>query len=57
MFLGQSDLYASWDADGFPTSDKSGQPLSKAAIKKLQKEVAKQKEAYEKYQSRLSTAP
>jgi hypothetical protein len=49
MFLSQTDIYSSFDsATGLPTHDKAGEPLSKAAIKKLQKEQAKQAELYNK---------
>ena len=34
---------------GFPTHDKAGETLSKAAIKKLIKEKEKQEEVYSKY--------
>jgi len=50
MFLGMTDLYSAFDAaTGMPTHDKAGEPLSKAALKKLQKEYEKQIEMYEKY--------
>jgi len=55
MFLSQTDLYSAFDTTGMPTHDKAGEPLSKAAIKKLQKDQAKQAELYEKY--RQSNAP
>ncbi|KAH9185035.1 hypothetical protein AeNC1_012989 [Aphanomyces euteiches] len=40
--------YSQWDADGIPTHGADGQPLSKSAIKKLQKDWAKQKKLFEK---------
>ena len=50
MFLGMNDLYSVFDATtGMPTHDKAGEPLSKAAVKKLQKEYEKQTELYNKY--------
>ena len=49
MFKSQTDLYSAFDADGVPTHDKAGEPLSKGVIKKLQKDYAKQKEAHEKF--------
>lgn len=49
LFLNQLDLYSTFDETGLPVLDKDGQPLSKATLKKLQKEQAKQKEAYEKF--------
>ena len=42
--------YSAWDHEGFPTMDKDGQTLSKAATKRLQKELAKHREAFEKLQ-------
>lgn len=52
MFLSQTDLYSAFDATGMPTHDKAGEPLSKGAIKKLQKQMASQAEAHEKYLAR-----
>jgi len=49
MFLSQTDLYSAFDTSGLPTHDKAGEPLSKGAIKKLQKDQAKQAELYEKF--------
>lgn len=49
MFLSMTDLYSAFDETGMPTHDKEGQPLAKAAIKKLQKDYAKQQELHEKY--------
>jgi cysteinyl-tRNA synthetase len=49
MFKGMTDLYSAFDDAGLPTHDKAGEPLAKAANKKLLKEQTKQKEAYEKY--------
>lgn len=43
-----TDLYSAFDDQGVPTTDKSGEPLSKSAIKKLKKEWEKQKKLYEK---------
>lgn len=48
MYLSQTDLYSAFDADGVPTTDKAGEPLSKSAVKKLKKEWDKQKKLYEK---------
>lgn len=48
MFLSETELYSEFDAAGVPTKDKSGEPLSKSAIKKLKKEWEKQKKLYEK---------
>lgn len=49
MFRATTDLYSAWDAQGIPTHDKAGEPLSKNVLKKLQKDFAKQKEVHEKY--------
>jgi cysteinyl-tRNA synthetase len=50
LFLSMTDMYSKFDADtGIPTHDKDGEPLSKGAAKKLQKEHAKQVELNEKF--------
>lgn len=54
MFLNQTDLYSKFDETGMPTHDAAGEPLSKAALKKLQKEYAKQAEVHDKYLSKAS---
>jgi cysteinyl-tRNA synthetase len=54
MFLDQVELYSAFDATGLPTHDKAGEPLSKGAMKKLQKDMAKQKELHEKYMAKQS---
>lgn len=56
MFLSMTDLYAAFDAEGMPTTDKAGEPLSKGVLKKLAKEYAKQKEAHEKYLAKVATS-
>ena len=45
--LFRTDEYSAWDADGIPTHNKGGEPLSKSLIKKCKKEWAKQKKLYE----------
>jgi glutaminyl-tRNA synthetase len=40
-------LYKEYDADGIPTTDKNGEPISKSQSKKLKKEWEKQKKLYE----------
>ena len=40
-------LYSSYDADGIPTMDKQGEPISKSMSKKLKKEYEKQKKLFE----------
>ena len=52
MFLSLTELYSAFDNEGFPTHDKAGEPLSKAAIKKLIKEKEKQEEVHSKYQAK-----
>jgi cysteinyl-tRNA synthetase len=49
LFTSLTELYSAFDSEGVPTHDKKGEPLSNAAIKKLQKEFAKQKDAYDKW--------
>eukprot|EP01006_Ploeotia_vitrea_P032592 TRINITY_DN64783_c1_g2_i1.p1 TRINITY_DN64783_c1_g2~~TRINITY_DN64783_c1_g2_i1.p1 ORF type:complete len:689 (+),score=2.70 TRINITY_DN64783_c1_g2_i1:63-2129(+) len=48
MFRGMTDLYSQFDEKGIPTHDIKNEPLSKGALKKLQKEYNKQLELYEK---------
>lgn len=55
MFLTQTDLYSAFNELGMPTHDKTGEPLSKGAVKKLQKDFDKQKESYDKHLAKLST--
>lgn len=47
MFLDQTDLYSKFDADGVPTHDQNGEPISKSMYKKLKKDWEKQKRLYE----------
>jgi cysteinyl-tRNA synthetase len=54
MFLNQLELYSQFDAEGLPSHNKAGEPLSKGAIKKLKKEQDKQKDSFEKFMSKLS---
>ena len=56
MFQSQTDLYSAFDEQGIPTVDKAGEPLSKGVLKKLAKEFAKQKEAYEKFLAKSAAA-
>ncbi|OQR96842.1 glutaminyl-tRNA synthetase [Achlya hypogyna] len=39
--------YSAWDAEGIPTHDAAGTTITKSAMKKLQKDWAKQKKLYE----------
>ena len=58
IFLSQTDLYSAFDSTGLPTHNAVGEPLSKGAIKKLQKTQAQQLELHEKYLvSGLSSEP
>jgi len=41
--------YGSWDDAGMPLTDGEGKPLSKNAVKKLQKEYAAQAKAHEEF--------
>ncbi|EQC32649.1 glutaminyl-tRNA synthetase [Saprolegnia diclina VS20] len=43
----KTPAYSAWDAEGVPTHDAAGTALTKSAIKKLQKDWAKQKKLYE----------
>ena len=55
LFINQKDVYSAFDAaTGMPTHDIKGEPLAKAATKKLQKEMDKQKKDYEKYLEKSS---
>lgn len=49
LFKSCTDLYSKFDENGLPTHDKDGEPLSKSALKKVEKEYKKQQEVYEKY--------
>jgi cysteinyl-tRNA synthetase len=56
MFLSMTDLYSAFDENGVPTHDATTkEPLSKGAIKKLQKEWEKQKESYDKYLAKAAS--
>ncbi|AAS54011.2 AFR640Wp [Eremothecium gossypii ATCC 10895] len=46
MFRGNS-AYSAFDADGVPTADAEGEPLSKSMCKKLRKQWEQQKKAYD----------
>jgi cysteinyl-tRNA synthetase len=57
MFIKLTDQYSKFDEQGIPTHDKAGEPLPKNALKKLQKEWEKQKEAYEKLIAKAAASP
>ena len=48
LFGREQGQYGALDADGVPTADGAGEPLSKSAIKKLKKMLDKQKKLHEK---------
>jgi cysteinyl-tRNA synthetase len=56
MFLDQKTLYSAFDSTGMPTHDAAGEPLSKGALKKLQKDYDKQKESHEKHIAKAAIA-
>ncbi|KAG7134867.1 cysteine--tRNA ligase like protein [Verticillium longisporum] len=43
------DRYAEWDAEGLPTKLKDGSEVPKSQLKKLQKDLQKQKKAHDEY--------
>lgn len=49
LFLSQTELYSEFNENGFPTKDAKGLPLSKGLIKKLEKDLEKQRELHSKY--------
>ncbi|KAF1323224.1 Glutamine-trna ligase, partial [Globisporangium splendens] len=49
MFKSQVDLYSQFDAEGLPTHDAAGVPLTKSQVKKLKKDQDKQKKLHESY--------
>ncbi|RLN37355.1 hypothetical protein BBJ28_00017441 [Nothophytophthora sp. Chile5] len=55
MFLGMKEKYSKFDANGLPTHDAAGEPVSKGQLKKLAKEQAKQKALYEKHSKEASS--
>ena len=52
MFVGRTDLYSTFDAQGLPVTDAQGEPLSKGALKKLAKEHEAQKKLHDEYLSK-----
>uniref|UniRef100_A0A6C0B317 Uncharacterized protein n=1 Tax=viral metagenome TaxID=1070528 RepID=A0A6C0B317_9ZZZZ len=46
MFCRQTGLYSSFDSNGIPTHDVSGNEISKCIAKKLKKEWLKQEKLY-----------
>jgi cysteinyl-tRNA synthetase len=54
LFTPLTHLWSKFGEDGLPTHDKEGEPISKAALKKCQKEYSKQMELYEKAMAKMS---
>ncbi|KAM0328800.1 hypothetical protein ACHAQA_005214 [Verticillium albo-atrum] len=50
------DRYAEWDAEGLPTKLKDGTDVPKSQLKKLQKELQKQKKAHDEYVVKFGAA-
>lgn len=56
LFRSQTDLYSEFNENGFPTKDAKGLPLSKGLIKKLEKDLEKQRELHAKYLEKKSSS-
>lgn len=54
MFRGETDKYSEFDEAGLPTKDEKGEPLSKSAIKKVQKSAADQQKLHEWYLEQIA---
>jgi cysteinyl-tRNA synthetase len=48
-----ASMYSAYNEQGVPTHDAKGEPLSKNMIKKLEKDMEKQREAHQKYLASL----
>ena len=53
LFRSRADLYSAFDETGKPTLDAAGQPLSKSALKNIEKEFQQQEKAHAEYLSKL----
>ncbi|TYZ66762.1 hypothetical protein PybrP1_010149 [[Pythium] brassicae (nom. inval.)] len=53
MFTAQRELYSAFDAEGLPTHDAAGAPLTKNQLKKLKKDQEKQKKLHDAYLAQL----
>lgn len=53
MFKAQPELFSAFDADGLPTHDAAGAPLTKNQQKKLKKDQEKQKKLHDAYLAQL----
>ena len=49
LFTTRLDLYSSFDENGIPITDYTGEPISKNSLKKIMKEYDQQKKLYEDY--------
>ena len=49
MFLSRKDLYSEFDVDGKPTKDAEGKPLSKSALKGVEKDYNAQVKLHEEF--------
>lgn len=56
MFLTRTDLYSEFDVDGKPTKDAEGKPLSKSALKGVEKDYTAQAKLHEEFLKK-SAAP
>lgn len=56
LFLARTDLYSEFDADGKPTKDAEGKPLSKSALKGIEKDYNAQAKLHEEYLKKSSAA-
>lgn len=50
-FRRQTDKFSAWDDNGLPTHNKDGDPVTKSALKKIQKEMQVQHKRHDKYLS------
>uniref|UniRef100_A0A0D6QSM1 cysteine--tRNA ligase n=1 Tax=Araucaria cunninghamii TaxID=56994 RepID=A0A0D6QSM1_ARACU len=56
-FLKEKTKYSAFDDRGLPTHDSEGKPLSKKAMKDVDKLMQKQEQRHEKYKEKLATEP
>jgi cysteinyl-tRNA synthetase len=54
QFFAKDPAFSAFDAKGLPTMDAEGKPVSKSALKKLQKEWEKQAKMHEQWKSSQS---
>jgi cysteinyl-tRNA synthetase len=53
MFRGETEKYAAWDDDGLPTKMKDGSEVPKSQVKKLKKDLDRQKRLHEEWQAKF----